>query len=108
MPELRCKPGQMAMIVQASRMEPCSLLRVGVPVTVASLVQPSTPGEPFREGAEGPVWMLAEPLRCPHGRSYCPGIDRYPDACLRPFDPESKPEPVAEDVGSTKPVDVTA
>ena len=31
-----------------------------------------------------------------------------PDACLRPFDPESAPDPQAEDVGSTKPVDVTA
>lgn len=105
MPELRCKPGQMAMIVQASRMEPCSLLRVGVPVTVSHLVKPSTLDEHLHEGAEGPVWMLAEPLRCPHGRSYCPGIAEMPDRCLRPFDPESKPEPGAEDVASTKPVE---
>jgi hypothetical protein len=95
----------MALIVRASRKEPCSLLRVGVPVTVAALVTPSTLGEHFHEGAEGPVWMLAEPLRCPHGRSNCPGIDRYPDACLRPFDPESEPEPAAEDVRSSAPVE---
>lgn len=95
---MNCKPGQMAMIVRASRMEPCSLLRVGVPVTVSALVTPHSLMEHISEGAEGPVWMLAEPLRCPHGRSYCPGIDRMPDACLRPFDPDSRPEPEAEEL----------
>lgn len=95
---MRCKPGQMAMIVQASRMEPCSLLRVGVPVTVSHIVVPSGLASLMQEATEGPVWMLAEPLRCPHGRSYCLGVDRMPDKCLRPFDPDSKPEPETEEL----------
>lgn len=43
----------------------------------------------------GRLWLAGAFLH-DFGRSYCPGIDRYPDACLRPFDPESAPEPVAE------------
>lgn len=103
MPDLRCKPGQMAMIVHASRCAPCSALRVGVPVTVVQLVQPRTLAEHIQAGLEGPVWMLAEPVRCPQGVAGCQGIERMPDACLRPFDPESAPEPAQAD----KPVDAT-
>ena len=98
MPELRCRPGQMAMIVQASVCEPCSALRVGVPVTVVSVVQARSLMEHFRDGAEGPSWLLAEPLRCPHGRAGCGGIEVMPDRCLRPFDPDSKPEPEVEEL----------
>lgn len=90
---MNCKPGQMAMIVRASVMETCSALRQGVPVKVSHIVTPVDFVQAVREAFEGPVWMLAEPLRCPHGRANCPGIDRMPDACLRPFDPESDPEP---------------
>lgn len=106
MPELRCKPGQMALIVQASACEPCSALRVGVPVTVVRLVEARTLMEHFSEGAEGPSWALAEPVRCPHGHADCDGIKSMPDRCLRPFDPESAPEPAQVD--ADKPVDVTA
>lgn len=104
MPELRCKPGQMALIVRASRGEPCSALRVGVPVTVVRLHEARSLHDHFIEGMEGPMWALDEPLRCPHGNANCPGIDRMPDRCLRPFDPESKPEPVQAD----QPVNVDA
>lgn len=92
---MNCKPGQMAFIKAASRMEPCSAMRVGVPVRVSHIVTPVDFFQAVREAFEGPVWMLAEPLRCPHGQANCPGIDRMPDACLRPFDPESDPEPEA-------------
>lgn len=101
---MNCKPGQMALIKRASVMEPCSALRVGVPVTVVSIALPNSLRDLAAEQIEGPAWTLAEPLRCPHGQAGCDGIRRMPDSCLRPFDPESAPEPVAEDVHNSVPV----
>jgi hypothetical protein len=76
----------------------------GLPTTVSHIAGVNNLGDLVREAAEGPLWMLAEPFRCPMGQAGCTGIDRMPDACLRPFDPQSKPEPVQAD----KPVDATA
>lgn len=102
---MNCKPGQMAMVVRASVCKPCSTKVTGLPTKVSHVITPLTGAAALQESIEGPVWLLAEPFRCPFGRAWCDGVDRMPDACLRPFDPESKPEPVAEDVGSTKPVE---
>ena len=94
---MNCKPGQVAMIVRASKCEPCSARLVGVPVKVAFVVEPITLMAALQQELEGPVWSLAEPMHCPGRAAGCEGVDRYPDACLRPFDPESAPEPVAVD-----------
>ena len=102
---MNCKPTQLVMVMRASVCKPRSTKVTGLPTRVSHVITPLTGAAALQEVIEGPVWMLAEPLRCPHGRSYCPGIDRYPDACLRPFDPESAPEPVAEDVQTGKPVE---
>lgn len=96
MPELRCKPGQTALIVRPSKCEPCSTRMVGVPVRVSFVISPITVMAALQEELEGPVWWLAEPLHCPGRLAGCEGITRMPDACLRPFDPESSPEPVGE------------
>lgn len=105
MPELRCKPGQLVMVVRPAMCEPCSARVVGLPTVVAALTQPGDPDHAYMQTRlEGPVWRLAQPFRCPTEQAGCGGLECMPDACLRPFDPESTPEPEQVD----KPVDVTA
>lgn len=99
---LRCKPNQLVMIVKASAVHPCSARYVGCPAHVTQL-QPLDGLVPLlAEALEGPTWVFKEALRCPHGDATCRGVDRMPDSCLRPFDPESEPEaeaaPASEEV----------
>ena len=106
MPDLRCKPGQTAMIVRPSMCEPCSVRMVGLPTVVAALTKPGDPGYSYvMDRLEGPVWRLAQPMRCPMAVAGCGGMEVYPDQHLRPFDPESEPEPAAEDAPVRAPVD---
>ena len=103
---MNCKPGQMAMIVRASACEPCSARKLGLPTTVSHLSTAVNRADVIQEVLEGPVWVLAEPLPCPFGISGCLGIAKLPDACLRPFDPESEPVPEAEAEDLGRPVTV--
>lgn len=98
---MNCKPNQMEMVIHASKCEPCSARVLGLPTIVAHVAPPA-----LQEVFEGPVWVLAEPFQCPFRRAGCGGIDRMPDACLRPFDPESVPEPAAADIQAGAPVEV--
>lgn len=88
---MNCTPGAKVWVRRTSRCEPCSALLLGVPAQVSHLQMPQTMFHLLREQLEGPVWMLQEPFRCPRSEAGCPGIDRLPDACLQPFDPESAP-----------------
>lgn len=89
---MNCKPHQMAMLVKPSIVDKCASACLGVPVKVSELQTPANLMQVLREVVEGPIWMLAQPIHCPHRDAACEGIDRLPDACLRPFDAGSQPE----------------
>lgn len=96
--KLNCKPQQLAWVKRPSACEPCSAKLLGLPTKVSHVITPLTMGAAIRELLEGPVWMLAEPFRCPLGAADCSGVDRLPDACLQPFDPASEPGAEVQDV----------
>jgi hypothetical protein len=102
---MNCKPGQMAMVMRASVCKPCSAKVQGLPTKVSHVITPISVMAVLQEQIEGPVWLLAEPFRCPFNVDGCTGVDRMPDQCLRPFDPESEPEPAAEDTPVGVPVE---
>ena len=103
---MNCKPGQRALVIHATPFDPCSHKIVGCPTKVEYLAEPSGLLEAVMQGFEGPVWKLEEPFRCPSGDATCLGIRFLPDRCLRPFDPDSMPEPEVADVECGKPVEV--
>lgn len=96
------------MVKRASTCQPCSVRVQGLPTKVSRIVTPFTLGEFMQEQMEGPIWELAEPFRCPWGRAGCSGIERLPDACLQPFDPESEPVADEEAPAVGVPVEVSA
>lgn len=83
---MNCKPGQRALIVRTSPVDPCVAHRIGCPVTVDKLYAPQTLLGIAIEALTGPAWIVSDPPSCPHGNASCPGLDVIPDTCLRPFD----------------------
>lgn len=84
---MNCKPGQMAIIVRSAKAHSCCAQKIGAPVQVSQLLQPTSWVLDALVMIEGPIWMLASPLSCPHRDSPCPtGFEWVPDACLKPID----------------------
>lgn len=92
---MNCKPGQMATIVRAACIHKCVAERIGCPVKVKRLVEPTGLMSAVMILTEGPIWEIETPLSCPNPQPCEYGIFMVPDECLKPFEPESMPEPEA-------------
>lgn len=88
---MNCRPNSRVLVVRPCIAHVCGSRLLGCPVDIGELAQPGTLFDAIAEVVEGPMWLLKQAHACPSGSPSCAGLDRLPDRCLRPFDPDAEP-----------------